>query len=199
MFHTNILPPSSVLKGIHNNALLVAWFMLISCLAYSSNLKTKVICSPKTTVNLHQTTRRHDTTLHSCCCENPKSSFCIFLWRPWYYIYRLLLQICFSMTESVISLIIFCFFNGLFECNSIHFDVLRHKSAFYSFHVFCLSKLHSSVTIQKTQKTKDCHGIPQSQGRDSRRNDQHLYMVWDRSAVLEWHPCLPARSFTVPT
>jgi hypothetical protein len=41
--------------------------MLVSCLAYSSKLKMKSICSSETSVDFYQTTRRHnaDDTTHS--------------------------------------------------------------------------------------------------------------------------------------
>jgi hypothetical protein len=49
--------------------------MLVSCLAYSSTLKTMVICSSEALADFHQTTWSYiseDTTLHSYCCETPK-------------------------------------------------------------------------------------------------------------------------------
>jgi hypothetical protein len=51
-------------------------FTLVSCSAYSSNLKMEVICSSETWVDCERTTRRYipeDSTLHNHRCENLKS------------------------------------------------------------------------------------------------------------------------------
>jgi hypothetical protein len=55
---------------------LAACFMLVSWLAYSSTLKLKVTCSPKTSADFQWTTWPYfpdDRTLHNNCCENLKS------------------------------------------------------------------------------------------------------------------------------
>jgi hypothetical protein len=56
---------------------LLPCFMLVSCLVYSSAVKTMVICSSKMLVNLCQTTRCYvaeDRILHYHQCESLKSS-----------------------------------------------------------------------------------------------------------------------------
>jgi hypothetical protein len=48
---------------------------LVSCLAYSSTLKTEVICSTETSADFQWTTRHYiseERTLHNRSCENPK-------------------------------------------------------------------------------------------------------------------------------
>jgi hypothetical protein len=58
-----------------------------ACLAYSSILKTKVICSSETPADFHQTTQRYiseDRTLHNHCCENLKSNSVMTLYLPIY-------------------------------------------------------------------------------------------------------------------
>jgi hypothetical protein len=48
--------------------LIAACFTLVSCLAYSSNLKKELICSSETMFGFHQTTRRYipeDRTLRN--------------------------------------------------------------------------------------------------------------------------------------
>jgi hypothetical protein len=46
---------------------LATWFILVTCLAYSSNLQMKATCSSETSVDLQRTTRRYfleDRTSH---------------------------------------------------------------------------------------------------------------------------------------
>jgi hypothetical protein len=53
--------------------LLAAFFMLISCLAYSSILQLDTTYSSETLVDIQRTTRRHilkDITLHNHCRKN---------------------------------------------------------------------------------------------------------------------------------
>jgi hypothetical protein len=50
--------------------------MLVSCLAYSLNLKMKLTCSSETLVDFQWTTWNYiseNKTVHSHCCENLKS------------------------------------------------------------------------------------------------------------------------------
>jgi hypothetical protein len=56
--------------------LLADFFMLVSCLNYSSTLKMKATCSSKTSSDFKRTTRRYspeDRTLHNHRCENLRS------------------------------------------------------------------------------------------------------------------------------
>jgi hypothetical protein len=56
--------------------LLFTFYMLVSCLAYSSTLKTKVICSFETPNDFQRTPQHHiteDRILHSHPSENLKS------------------------------------------------------------------------------------------------------------------------------
>jgi hypothetical protein len=62
-------------------ALLAAWFRLVSCSAYSSALKMEATCSSETSVDFERTTRRsisEDRTLRNHR-ENLKSYICILL------------------------------------------------------------------------------------------------------------------------
>jgi hypothetical protein len=57
-------------------ALIVACFMLVSCLAYFSTLKMKATSSTKTLVDFEETTWHfipEDRTLHNHGCENLKA------------------------------------------------------------------------------------------------------------------------------
>jgi hypothetical protein len=57
-------------------ALLFAWFMMVSCLIYSSNLKMEATCSSVTSVDFHRTTWHYipeDRTLDNHCWANLKS------------------------------------------------------------------------------------------------------------------------------
>jgi hypothetical protein len=69
MFRCNVLSPSSESNDkpnrqpVRNNkkarALLVACFMLVSCLAYSSTLKMEVTCSSESSVDFQRITWRY--------------------------------------------------------------------------------------------------------------------------------------------
>jgi hypothetical protein len=63
-------------KSPPQQSFLAACFMLVSWLAYSSTLKMKATCSPKTSLNFQWTTWPsfpEDRTIHNHCCENLKS------------------------------------------------------------------------------------------------------------------------------
>jgi hypothetical protein len=61
IFPLNMFPPSlyNPVPFLTRPTLLVACFMLVYCLAYSSTLKMEAICSSETSVYFHRTTRRY--------------------------------------------------------------------------------------------------------------------------------------------
>jgi hypothetical protein len=77
------MPLYSGLKNMKIN-LIDAWFVLASCLACSSTLKMKAICSSETSVDFHRATRCYipqDKLLHSHRCDNlkPKAKLAYYL------------------------------------------------------------------------------------------------------------------------
>jgi hypothetical protein len=68
--------PYSPLKSASVLALLDAYFMLISYVAYSLALKMEVTCSSEMLLDFQQTIQLYipeDGTLYNHCCENLKS------------------------------------------------------------------------------------------------------------------------------
>jgi hypothetical protein len=82
-FEFYLLGYDTVLSG-KSKALLAAYFMLVSYMANSSNLKMEVICSSETPINFHWTTQHYipeDRILHNHCCENLKSNIMQFIFQ----------------------------------------------------------------------------------------------------------------------
>jgi hypothetical protein len=75
MFLRNSSPYSAVLKNV-KQAWLAAFFVLVSCLAYSSTVKIEATCFSEKWVDFSRTIRRYfleDVTLHSHLCDSIES------------------------------------------------------------------------------------------------------------------------------